>query len=218
MYFLKVTQEITARTIERPVLSALVDPFRDIIGLPPRPPPGFKPDIHDTTIDTIIDHSGDGVGPLAISTACNHLYCYAARYDDGISAVSVIAGDCALAPIADGRLRRDLTLINKLTLYHGPIASHSLTTVVTPRSNRGFLASWALHYAQTEILTTLAETPDALGTEDPAPIAPIRVRLQGWLPNETCLPTCVIEGDRRSIRMRFAWGKNPSNAEGLRIL
>jgi hypothetical protein len=218
MYLLKVTSEITARTIERPVLSAIVDPFRDIIGLPPRPPSGFKPDIDDTTIDTIIDRTGDGIGPLAISTACNHLYCYAARYDDGKSAVAVIAGDCALAPIADGRLQHDISLINRLTLHHGPISSHSLTTVVTPRSNRGFLASWVLHHAQTEILQTLANTPDALGTENPAPIAPIRVRLRGWLSFENSLPTCVIEGDQRAIRMRIIWGKDYSSEEVVRLL
>ncbi len=218
MYSLKVNSQITARTIERPVLSAIVDPFRDIIGLPPRPPPGFKPDRHDTTIDTIIDRTGDGIGPLAISTSCNHLYCYAARYDDGKSAVTVIAGDCALAPIADGRLHHDISLINRLTLYHGPIASHSLTTVITPRSNRGFLASWVIHHAQTEILQTLADIPDALGTENPAPITPIRVRLHGWLSFENSLPTCVIEGDQRTIRMRIAWGKQHLAEEGVRLL
>lgn len=218
MYALKVAPGITARTIERPVLSAIVDPFRDIIGLPPRPPPGFKPDIHDTTIDTIIDRTGDGIGPLAISTACNHLYCYAARYEDGMSAVTVIAGDCALAPIADGRLQDDVALINRLTLYHGPISSHSLTTVVTPRSNRGFLASWVLHYAQTEVLQTLANTTDALDTENPAPIALNRVRLHGWLAFENSLPTCVIEGDQRTIRMRIVWGKDYSSEEFIRLL
>jgi hypothetical protein len=218
MHPVRVTPDITARTIERPILSALVDPFRAIIGLPPRPPPGFRPHIQDTTIDTIIDHEGDGIGPLALSTACNHLFCYAARYDDGAAALSVIAGDCALAPVADGRLQRDISLINNLTLYHGPIASHSLTTVVTPRSSHTMLASWVLHHSQTELLQTLVNTPDALGTENPAPLMPIRVRLHGWLSFENCLPTCVIEGDRYTVTMHVVWGKDRSHEEAVRLL
>jgi hypothetical protein len=205
------------QTIARPTLSAVVDPFRDIIGLPSRVPSGFKPAPQSTAVDTIIDHAGDGVGPLSVSTACNHLFCYVARYEDKRTAVMLIAGDCALEPLSDGRIHRDLALIHHHTLYYGPIVFHSLTTVITPKSTRGFFASSVVHRGQTGLLEAITQASHGIHNEPPPPISLLRLKLSGWLPYETSVPTCIFQERGHILLMRVAWGKNASSAEHVRI-
>lgn len=214
MHALKCSLE---QTISRPTISAVVDPFRDLIGLPSRVPPGFKPEPHLTTVDTIIDHCGDGVGPLSVSTSCNHLFCYVSRYEDRRLAIMLVAGDCALGPLSDGKIQRDLALIHRQSLYHGPIVFHSLTTVITPKSTRGFFASSLLHRGQTQFLETISQASRGIHGEPPPPISLLRLRLSGWLPYERSLPTCTFEERGHILMMHVAWGKKPSNAEHIRI-
>lgn len=205
------------QTIARPTSSAVVDPLRDILGFPSRVPVGFTPDRSSTTVDTLIDHSGEGIGPVAVSTACNHLFCYTARYEDKRLAVMFVTGDCALVPLSDGRVDNDLALIHRNTLQYGPIIYHSLTTIVTPKSARGLFASSVVHRGQTRFLEAATHITGEGHIDAPPPISLLRVKLSGWLPYETSVPTCTFVGHRHALIMDVAWGKSLASMERIRL-
>ena len=204
------------RTIDRPTSSALIDPFRYILKLPPRAPEGFIAQKNSTLVETVIDAEGDGIGPISVSTACNHLFCYAVRYEHKNLGIMLIAGDCVQEALADGRIFEAIETLNNKSLFFGPIMFHSLTTVVTPQSARGFLASTVLHIGQTQLHSTIAD----IGSQTlspPPPLTLLRVKLNGWLPFENSLPTCIFEGGTPNLMMHVAWDKNPLHSEHLRL-
>lgn len=216
MHNLSATHDSTNRTIVRPTSSALLDPFRYALKLPPRSPCGFTPAKESTVVETVIDAEGDGIGPISISTACNHLFIYSVRYEHQNLGVMIVAGNCVQEAVADGRVRRGLEELHSKSLYLGPVMFHSLTTVVTPKSSRGLFASTVLHGGQTLLHENIA-LMGGDSTSPPPPLALLRLKLYGWLPFENSVPTCTIFGGAPALMMRIAWGQTPGSIEHARL-
>ena len=204
------------RTISRPTLSAVVDPLRELFKLPPRPPVGFTPSKTDTFVETIIDTDGTGIGPLSVSTSCTHLFCYSVRYEHRNIGIMLIAGNCINAALAKGSVQEAISSLHHQTLVYGPIIFHSLTTVETPKSASGLLSSWVLHQGQTLLHEAIVRSEDtSIGA--PPPLALIRLKLRGWLPNENSVPTCIFDGGTGPLMLHVAWGKATSDVEHIRL-
>lgn len=203
-------------TIYRPALSAVVDPLRDLLKMPSRSPVGFSPAQRDTLVETIIDTDGCGIGPISVSTACEHLYCYTVRYEHGNIGTMMIAGRSVQSAIAQRSVHDALTTLHRQTLYHGPIVFHSLTTVETPRSSSGLFSSWLLHHGRVRLHETIV-TCDEESLAPPPPLALIRLKLRGWLPRESSVPTCIFDGGAGPFMLHVAWGKEESDVEHIRL-
>ena len=204
------------RTIYRPALSAVVDPLRELLKLPPRSPVGFAPKQQDTIVETIIDSDGSGIGPISVSTSCAQLFCYTARYDQRNVGMMLVAGNSIHAAFASDPVREALQSIHRQTLYHGPIIFHSLTTVETPKANSGLFSSWILHQRHTKLHESIVRCADE-SIVPPPPLALIRLKLRGWIPNESNVPTCIFDGGTGPLMMHVAWGKADSDVEHIRL-
>ena len=216
MSFFSSSPDSNHRTISRPALSAVVDPLRDLLHLPPRPPVGFSPEWRDTVVETIIDKNGSGIGPISVSTSCEHLFCYTVRYEDRNVGIMMIAGGSVLSALAHHSVQDSLSTLHRESLYHGPIVFHSLTTVETPRSSSGFFSSWLLHQGRVRLHEAIV-TCDEESLAPPPPLTLIRLKLRGWLPRESSVPTCIFDGGVGPFMLHVAWEKEDSDVEHIRI-
>ena len=205
-----------SKTILRPALSAVVDPLRDFLKLPPRSPVGFIPHKKDTIVETIIDTDGSGIGPISISTSCNQLYCYTTRYEDRHCGIMLVTGYSVYSALANDSVQEGLRTLHRQTLYHGPIVFHSLTTITTPKSAASLFLSWMLHQGHTRLHETILQNQDE-SLAPPPPLALIRLKLRGWLAHESSVPTCIFDGGTGIFMLHVAWGKESSDIEHVRL-
>lgn len=204
------------KTISRPLLSAVSAPFRELLRLPPSSPSGFTPTRKDTFVETIIDSDNTGIGPISVSTACNHLFCYAVRFEQRNLGIMLITGNAVQQALSNGSVDHGLATLHRQTLHHGPIVFHSLLTVVTPRSSRGVFPAVVLHAGQIQLHQAILRSKDCTLGELP-PLAQVRLQLKGWLGYERSVPTCIFDGTGLPLMLHVAWGKDSSDVEHLRI-
>lgn len=204
--------------VQRPTMDAVVDTFRELLHLPPRHPQGFLAQGGDTFVETIIDHEGEGIGPINVSTDTPRFFTYAAKYEDNTTALMTIIGKSVSTTFRNGSTPRALQSIFRATLQHGPIVNHCLLNVVTPAVMHDTVEGYSVLQARTYLHQLIFDASKF--EEVPVPQLTVsKVILRGWPEHGAQLPTCTFQtlmGD--SLWMRLAWGKSFHESELFRLV